>query len=48
METSLEPVRISDYVRFLGLQHKAPGMQYDAHEYRLQLLAKIYPNINYV
>ena len=46
IETSSEPVRISNYVRYLGLQHCEPGMQYDAHECLLQLLAKIYPNIN--
>ena len=46
IETSSEPVRTSNYVRYLGLQHYEPGMQYDAHECLLQLLAKIYPNIN--
>ena len=29
IETSSEPVRASNYVRYLGLQHE-PGMQYDA------------------
>ena len=33
-------------MRYLGLQHYEPGMQYDAHECLLQLLAKIYPSIN--
>ena len=33
-------------MRYFGLQHYEPGMQYDAHECLLQLLAKIYPNIN--
>ena len=46
IETSSKPVRTSNYVRYLGLQHYEPGMQYDAHECLLQLLAKIYPNIN--
>ena len=45
IETSGEPVRTSNYVRYLGPQHE-PGMQYDAHECLLQLLVKIYPNIN--
>ena len=35
-----------NYVRFLGLQNCEPGMQYDTHECLLQLLSKIYPNIN--
>ena len=39
-------MRTSNYVRYLGLQYYEPGMQYDAHECLLQLLAKIYPNIN--
>ena len=39
-------VRTSVYVRYLNLQHYEPGMQYDAHECILQLLEKIYPNIN--
>ena len=30
--TSSEPVRTSKYMRYLGLQHYEPGMQYDAHE----------------
>ena len=46
IETSSGPVRTSNYVRYLGIQHYEPGMQYDAHECLLQLLAKIYPNIN--
>ena len=46
IETSRDPVKITNYVRYLGLQHYEPGMQYDAHECLLQLLAKIYPNIN--
>ena len=33
-------------MRYLSLQHYEPEMQYDAHECLLQLLAKIYPNIN--
>ena len=41
-----EPVRTSNYVRYLGLQHYEGGIQYDAHECLLQLLAKIYPDIN--
>ena len=32
IETSSEPVRTSYYVRYLGLNHHEPGMQYDAHE----------------
>ena len=43
IEASSEPVRTSNYVRYLGLQHYEPGMKYDAHECLLQLLAKIYP-----
>ena len=45
IETSNEPVRTSNYVRYLSLKGYEPGMQYDAHECLLQLLAKIYPNI---
>ena len=41
IETSRDPVKITNYVRYLGLQHYEPGMQYDAHECLLQLLAKI-------
>ena len=41
-----EPVRTSNYVRYVGLLRYELGMQYDAHECLLQLLAKIYPNIN--
>ena len=37
IETSGEPVRTSNYMRYLGLQHYEPGMQYDAHECLLQL-----------
>ena len=33
-EASSEPVRTSNYV---GLQHDEPGMQYDAHDFLLQL-----------
>ena len=33
-------------MRYLGLQHYEPGMQYDTPECQLNLLAKIYPNIN--
>ena len=43
IETLREAVRTSDYVRYLGVQHYEPGMQYDAHECLLQLLVKIYP-----
>ena len=39
-------MKISHYVRYLSLQGYEPGMQYDAHEYLLELLAKIYPSIN--
>ena len=46
IETSREPVRTSNYVRYLGRQHYEPRMQYDAHECLLQLLVKISPNIN--
>ena len=46
IEMSSEPVRTSNYVSYLRLQHYEPGMQYDAHECLLQLLAKIYPYIN--
>ena len=44
IENSSEPVRTSNYVRYLGVQHYEPGMQYNAHECLLQLLVKIYPN----
>ena len=43
--TSNEPVRTSNYVRSSSLQGYECGMQYDAHECLLQLLAKIYPII---
>ena len=33
-------------MRYLSLQGQKPGMQYDAHECLLQLLAIIYPGIN--
>ena len=46
IETSNEPVRTSDYVRYLSLQGQEPGMQYDVHECLLQLLVIIYPSIN--
>ena len=46
IETSSEPMSTPNYMSYLGLQHYEPGMQYDAHECLLQLLAKIYPNIN--
>ena len=46
IETSSEPVRTSNYVRYLGRQHYEPRRQYDAHECLLQLLVKISPNIN--
>ena len=46
IETSNVHVRTSVYVRYLNLQHDEPGIQYDVHECLLQLLEKIYPNIN--
>ena len=46
IEASREPMKTSNYVTYLGLQHYETGMQYDAHECLLQLLAKLYPNIN--
>ena len=46
IETSGKPVKTSNYVRYLGLQHYEPGMQYDAHKCLLQLLPKLCPNIN--
>ena len=46
IENSSEPVRTYKYVRYIGLQQYEPGTQYDAHECLLQLLEKIYPNIN--
>ena len=46
IETSNEPARTSNYVKYLSLQCCELGMQYDACECLLQLLAKIYPNIN--
>ena len=46
IETSSEPVSTSDYVRYLALQHFESGMQYDRHECLLQLLPKIYFDIN--
>ena len=46
IETSNEPVRTSNYVRYLSQQGYEPGMQYGAHECLLQLLAKIYLGIN--
>ena len=49
IEASSEPMGTTNCVRCLGLQHHEPGIQYDAHECLLQLLAKIYPappNIN--
>ena len=39
-------MRTSNYVRYLSLQGYEPGMQYDAHEYLLQLLAKIWASVN--
>ena len=45
IETSKDPVRTSCYVRYLNLLTYEPGIQYNAHEYLLQLLTKIYPNI---
>ena len=46
IETPKEPVRTSHYVRYLNLLGYEPGMQYDVHQYLLQLLMNIYPNIN--
>ena len=46
IETSSELVKSSNYVRYLGLQHYEPVIQYDPHECLLQLLVKIHPNIN--
>ena len=46
IETSKEPLRTSNYVRYLYLQHYEPGVQYDALECLLQLLARLYPYIN--
>ena len=40
IETSEEPVRASNYVLYLGLQHDEPEMQYDLCECLLRLLAK--------
>ena len=45
-ETSSEPVRTSNYVRYLAVHNYEHEMQYDAHECLMQLLAKAYPNIN--
>ena len=46
IEISSEPVRLSKYLRYLGLEHYGPWIQYDAHECLLQFLAKNYPNID--
>ena len=46
LDSSSESVQTSNYVRYLCLQYYEPGMQYDAHECMLQLLAKTYPAIN--
>ena len=46
IEASSEPVRTSNYDRYLNLQRYEPEMQYDAYQCLLQLLAKVYPNIN--
>ena len=46
IETSSDPVVASNYVQYLGRQHYEPGMQYDAYEYLLKLLAKIYSKID--
>ena len=46
IETSNEPMRTSNYERCLSLHGYEPGMQYDTHECLLQLLAKIYSNVN--
>ena len=43
---SNEPVRTSTYISDIDLQYYVLGMQYDAHECLLQLLAKIYSDIN--
>ena len=45
MASSNEPVRRSNYVRYLGLEHYEPGKQH-THECLLQLYAKICPNVN--
>ena len=45
IETSSEPVRTSNYVKYVDLQHE-PGMLYNAHEWLVRLLANMYPNIN--
>ena len=46
VKISRESVRTSNYMKYLGLQHYEPGMQCDAHECLLELLAKIYPNVD--
>ena len=46
IETSIEPVRTSNYVKYLSLQGHEPGIQCDPHECLLQLLAKLYHSIN--
>ena len=43
IDTSCEPVRTSNYVRYLGLQHYEPRMQYGANECLPQLLVKNTP-----
>ena len=43
--TSSEPLRISNYERYLGLHLYELGMQYDSHECLLQLLTKKYRSI---
>ena len=46
IETSNALVRTSFCGRYLNLRLYEHGMQYDAHECLLQLLEKIYPNVN--
>ena len=43
--TSSEPLRISNYVRYLGLHLYEFGMQYDSCDCLVQLLTKKYCNI---
>ena len=41
IETSNEPVRTANYVRCLGPQRFETEIEYDTHEYFIQLHAKI-------
>ena len=45
IETSNEPARTYNHVRYLGIQNHETGMKYDAHECLLQLLVKVCPKI---